>query len=106
MDPSSGSRMLDVHLLAIFKPEWKRLAINFFEGYLSILLPGITFDTLVSTMSEQSSTPSVPRSFNGINHLKLPAQSLTETMDFYTRIFPFTALPQYDHFTPDHRLFA
>jgi catechol 2,3-dioxygenase-like lactoylglutathione lyase family enzyme len=98
--------MLDVHLLAMFKPQRKRLVINFFKGYLSILLPGITFDTLVSTMPEQSSTPSMPRSFNGINHLKLPAQSLTKTMDFYTRIFPFTALPQYDHFTPDHRLFA
>jgi hypothetical protein len=106
----SGSKlwkqMLDVHLLAIFKPQRKRLAINFFKEYLSMLLPGITFDTLVSTMPEQSSTPSVPRSFNGINHLKLPAQSLTKTTDFYMRIFPFTALPQYDHFTPDHRLFA
>jgi catechol 2,3-dioxygenase-like lactoylglutathione lyase family enzyme len=50
--------------------------------------------------------PSMPTSFNGINHLKLPVFSIQKTHDFYTKIFPFTPLPQYDHFTPDHELFA
>lgn len=29
-----------------------------------------------------------------------------KTWEFYTKILPFTPLPQYDHFTPDHKLFA
>lgn len=45
-------------------------------------------------------------SFRGIDHLKLPSSSITKTHDFYTKIFPFTPMPQYDHFTPDHKLFA
>lgn len=47
-----------------------------------------------------------PLSFRGIDHLKLPSLSITKTHDFYTTIFPFTPLPQYDHFTPEHKLFA
>jgi hypothetical protein len=50
--------------------------------------------------------PSMPSSFKGINHLKLPCHSLKKTHDFYTRIFPFTPLPQYNHYTPTHALFA
>ena len=53
-----------------------------------------------------SQTPTRPSSFSGINHLKLPSFSVQKTVDFYTNIFPFTYLPQYDHFTPDHKLFA
>jgi hypothetical protein len=48
----------------------------------------------------------MPTSFNGINYLKLPANSIQKTHDFYTKVFPFSPLPQYDHFTPDHELFA
>lgn len=47
-----------------------------------------------------------PQSFNGINHLKLPVHSLQKTRDFYTKVFPFVHLPKYDHFTPNHELFA
>jgi len=50
--------------------------------------------------------PTMPTSFNGINHLKLPAFSIQKTFDFYTNVLPFTPLPQYDHFTPEHKLFA
>lgn len=50
--------------------------------------------------------PKQPSSFRGINHLKLPVFSLKATMDFYTKIFPFTYQPQWDHFTPDHKPFA
>jgi hypothetical protein len=57
-------------------------------------------------MSNSTAPPGKPRSFNGVNHLKLPCHSIPETHDFYTKIFPFTPLPQYDHFTPDHKLFA
>lgn len=48
----------------------------------------------------------MPSSFKGINHLKLPCQSINVTHDFYVNVFPFTPLPQYDHFTPNHELFA
>lgn len=47
-----------------------------------------------------------PKSFNGINHLKLPVFSLKRTLDFYTTIFPFTHQPKWNHFTPEHKLFA
>lgn len=50
--------------------------------------------------------PSSESSFRGINHLKLPATSLRKTVAFYTQILPFKYLPHYDHFTPDHKLFA
>lgn len=46
------------------------------------------------------------KSFGGINHIKLPCFSIQRTLDFYTKILPFEHLPQYDHFTPDHRVFA
>ena len=50
--------------------------------------------------------PTMPSSFKGINHLKLPCHSLKKTYDFYTTIFPFKPLPQYNHYTPKHKLFA
>jgi catechol-2,3-dioxygenase len=57
--------------------------------------------------TETSAKPAAkPKSFNGINHLKLPCQSLKHTMDFYTKVLPFEHMPQYDHFTPEHQLFA
>jgi catechol 2,3-dioxygenase-like lactoylglutathione lyase family enzyme len=48
----------------------------------------------------------MPSSLNGINHLKLQCHDILKTCEFYTTIFPFTRLKQYDHFTPDHKLFA
>ena len=48
----------------------------------------------------------MPTSFRGINHLKLPSTSIRKTHDFYTRVFPFTPVPKYNHYTPDHKLFA
>ncbi|CAM6113161.1 unnamed protein product [Calypogeia fissa] len=57
-------------------------------------------------MAEPSTKPSMPQSFSGVNHLKLPAHSIRKTHDFYTRVFPFKPIPQFDHFTPDHKLFA
>lgn len=49
---------------------------------------------------------SKPSSFNGINHLKLPSSSIKKTHDFYAHIFPFTPLPQYNHYTSDHKLYG
>lgn len=49
---------------------------------------------------------SSPKSFKGVHHLKLPVHSLKQTREFYTTVFPFTHLPQFDHFTPQHKLFA
>jgi catechol 2,3-dioxygenase-like lactoylglutathione lyase family enzyme len=49
---------------------------------------------------------SMPASFKGVNHLKLASSNVKTTHDFYTTIFPFTPQPHYDHFTPEHRLFA
>jgi catechol 2,3-dioxygenase-like lactoylglutathione lyase family enzyme len=48
----------------------------------------------------------MPKSFNGINHLKLPCFNIRKTHDFYTKILPFKALPHYDHFNPQKELFA
>jgi hypothetical protein len=59
-----------------------------------------------TNLSIMSGQPSMPNSFNDINHLKLPSPSVQKTHDFDTRIFPFTPLPRYDHFTPDHKVFA
>jgi catechol 2,3-dioxygenase-like lactoylglutathione lyase family enzyme len=53
-----------------------------------------------------TSDPLMPKSFNGINHLKLPCHDILKTVDFYTKIFPFKRLHHYDHFTPEHKLFA
>ncbi|KAF7973458.1 hypothetical protein HWV62_15044 [Athelia sp. TMB] len=53
-----------------------------------------------------ATAPAMPASFLGINHLKLPANDIIATRDFYVSHFPFTYLPQYDHFTPEHTLFA
>ena len=53
-----------------------------------------------------SGRASMPTSFNGINHLKLPVFNLNETLKFHTTIFPFAHLLHYDHFTPEHKLFA
>lgn len=57
-------------------------------------------------MQSETQTPVMPSSFNGIHHLKLPCASIRKTHDFYTEIFPFVALPQYNHYTPEHKLFA
>ena len=57
-------------------------------------------------MTNASSKTAMPASFHGVNHLKLPCFSIKKTHDFYTTILPFTPMPQYDHFTPDHELFA
>ena len=48
----------------------------------------------------------MPSSFNGVNHLKLASNNIKATHDFYTKVFPFAPQPQYDHFTPNHQLFA
>ncbi|KAJ3013386.1 hypothetical protein HKX48_005796 [Thoreauomyces humboldtii] len=42
----------------------------------------------------------------GLNHIKLATSSITKSHDFYTRILPFTPLPQFDHVTPEGGLFA
>lgn len=48
----------------------------------------------------------MPPGFTGINHLKLPANDIQVTSDFYTTVFPFERLHQYDHFTLEHKFFA
>ena len=57
-------------------------------------------------MSNNASQTAMAASFHGVNHLKLPCFSINKKHDFYPKILPFTPLPQYDHFTPDHKLFA
>jgi catechol 2,3-dioxygenase-like lactoylglutathione lyase family enzyme len=57
-------------------------------------------------MANPAPPPSKPTSFKGINHLKLPCHSITKSHDFYTQIFPFIPLPQYNHYTPQHAVFA
>ena len=53
-----------------------------------------------------TANPSQPPSILGLNHIKLPAYSIAATYAFYTDILPFTPLPEYDHFTPDRKIFA
>lgn len=68
-----------------------------------------TTTSATSTKTPTTTTtkiPRMPQSFNGINHLKLPVHSLRATLHFYTTVFPFTPAPHYDHFTPEHKLFA
>ncbi|KAK6382980.1 hypothetical protein LTS17_003650 [Exophiala oligosperma] len=60
----------------------------------------------VSTPSKSIKRPDGKRSFNGINHLKLATSDLWRCHDFYTKVLPFTPLPQYHHYTPEHKLFA
>jgi hypothetical protein len=57
-------------------------------------------------MAAPSSKATMPDSFNAINHLKLPCFSIQRTHEFYTKIFPFIPIPQYNHLTPQHELFA
>jgi len=57
-------------------------------------------------MAASASKPSMPPSFTGVNHLKLPCYSIKKTHDFYTTIFPFTPVPKYNHYTPEHKVFA
>ncbi|KAM0812028.1 putative Glyoxalase/fosfomycin resistance/dioxygenase domain-containing protein [Seiridium cardinale] len=51
-------------------------------------------------------TPAKPTSFSGINHLKLPCDDIIKTSEFYERVFPFKRIHKYNHYTPDHKLFA
>jgi hypothetical protein len=57
-------------------------------------------------MSTESTQPPKPSSFRGVDHLKLASFSIEKTHEFYTKILPFTSQPQWDHFTPEHKLFA
>ncbi|KAG9496453.1 hypothetical protein J7337_013041 [Fusarium musae] len=50
--------------------------------------------------------PKKPQSFRGINHLKLPCNDILETGKFYETIFPMTRIMKYNHYTPNHKLFA
>jgi catechol 2,3-dioxygenase-like lactoylglutathione lyase family enzyme len=65
-----------------------------------------TIDARTTTASAPVSRPSGSRSFNGVNHLKLATSDIWKCHDFYTKILPFTPLPQFHHYTPDHQLFA
>jgi catechol-2,3-dioxygenase len=58
-------------------------------------------------MSASGAPPSTPKPrFNGINHLKLPVKNIHDTLTFYTKVLPFEWQPKWNHFTPDHELFA
>lgn len=59
-----------------------------------------------TTTSTFPSTTQQPPSFKGVDHLKLPVHSLKRTLEFYTTVFPFVHAPHWDHFTPEHKLFA
>ncbi|KAM0545035.1 hypothetical protein ACHAPJ_011545 [Fusarium lateritium] len=47
-----------------------------------------------------------PKSFTGINHLKLPCYDIIKTGVFYEKIFPFKRIHKYNHYTLDHKLSA
>jgi hypothetical protein len=60
-----------------------------------------TFD-----MAESATPSSMPASFLGVNHLKIPVFNLQKSLDFYTNILPFKHEVKYNHYTPEHQLFA
>lgn len=47
-----------------------------------------------------------PSNFLGINHIKLPSTDILRTYDFYTSIFPFKKVPEYEHYNANGGLFA
>ncbi|KAI9658257.1 MAG: hypothetical protein M1821_002390, partial [Bathelium mastoideum] len=63
-------------------------------------------------MSGQLSTagssmePKRPSSFHGLHHLKLPVYNLEKSLEFYTQVLPLTQEVKWNHYTPDHKLFA
>ncbi|KAF4944283.1 hypothetical protein FSARC_14716 [Fusarium sarcochroum] len=57
-------------------------------------------------MTSNKTPNSSPTSFTGINHLKLPCHDIIKTSAFYEKVFPFTRIHKYNHYTPDHKLFA
>jgi catechol-2,3-dioxygenase len=57
-------------------------------------------------MSSTMLQPPRPSSFRGVDHLKLAVFSLPRTHDFYTKVLPLSPQPQWDHFTPEHKLCA
>ncbi|MCJ1394270.1 hypothetical protein MMC18_007148 [Xylographa bjoerkii] len=48
----------------------------------------------------------MPTSFQGVNHIKLPATDILKTYNFYTSIFPLTKIPEYEHYNAKGELFA
>jgi hypothetical protein len=80
----------------------------FFLGGKSLLPVADQYDQIKFSVHNggASTKPSMPSSFNGINLLKLPCHSLKKTHAFYTEVFPFKPLPQYNRYTPEHKLFA
>jgi catechol-2,3-dioxygenase len=50
--------------------------------------------------------PPAHLSLQAIHHIKLPSKDIIATQSFYTKILGFTALPQYNHYTADKKLFA
>jgi catechol-2,3-dioxygenase len=56
--------------------------------------------------TEQKSAPKMPSSFSSIDYLKIPVFDRKKTADFYTTLFPFTYQKKWEHFTPEHKLFA
>lgn len=58
----------------------------------------------MSTTSSDNRPQSL--SFKGVNHVKLAVHSIQRSLHFYTNVLPFTHLKQFDHFTPEHKLFG
>ena len=52
-----------------------------------------------------SAKPARP-SINGVNHIKLPSANLLKTLHFYTTVLPMEHIQAYNHYTPQHKLFA
>jgi catechol-2,3-dioxygenase len=52
------------------------------------------------------SMTSMPASFLGINHLKLPVHNLEKSLEWYTNVLPLKHEAKWNHYTPQHELFA
>ncbi|KAF4987814.1 hypothetical protein FGRMN_10130 [Fusarium graminum] len=63
---------------------------------------------MVQSQNNHKKSPIVtkPKSFTGINHLKLPCHDIIKTGEFYESIFHLKRIIKYNHYTPDHELLA
>ncbi|KAL3595615.1 hypothetical protein FPOAC2_09963 [Fusarium poae] len=60
----------------------------------------------LSAPDKETPNATKPKSFTGINHLKLPCHDIIKTGQFYETLFHLDRVLKYNHYTPDHKLFA
>lgn len=75
------------------------------EEYRRIIARIDRQSNIPSNKESQAMAPQRP-DFTGINHLKLAANDISKTRDFYCNILNFTHHTKWDHYTASGKLFA